>query len=339
MKKTKIILICVVAAAVVAAAALFIAWRYATATFGGDESVRVNIPAGTDAAGVRALLRERLGDYYGGKVAVLWDRQGGTAAKAHGSYVVEPGTEAIRLARTIMAGRQTPVKLTYNNLRTFDQLAARVDAVLELDSASFVAACDSILAPAGFAPEEYTAAFLPDTYEFYWTADASDVVSKLLATRTRFWNDERRAKAAELGLTPVQVATIASIVEEETNKADERPKVARLYMNRLAKGMALQADPTVKFAIGDFSIRRLTGKHLAVQSPYNTYKVNGLPPGPIRMPEAATLDAVLNAPEHNYIYMCAKSDFSGYHDFAENYDRHRINSARYHRALDRKGIK
>ena len=135
------------------------------------------------------------------------------------------------------------------------------------------------------------------------------------------------------------MATIASIVEEETNKADERPKVARLYMNRLAKGMALQADPTVKFAIGDFSIRRLTGKHLAVQSPYNTYKVNGLPPGPIRMPEAATLDAVLNAPEHNYIYMCAKSDFSGYHDFAENYDRHRINSARYHRALDRKGIK
>lgn len=340
MKKIKIILISIGVLLVIAGGALFLAWRYATSPFGGDGPVRVNIPSGTDAVGVRAILEEGLGASYGGKVATLWERQGGDAAAAHGSYVVEPGAEAIRVSRAILAGRQTPVRLTYNNIRTFGQLAARVGDVLELDSASFAAACDSLLPAAGYkAEDEYAAAFLPDTYEFYWTAQANAVVEKLLANSERFWNAERRQKAEELGLTPVEAATLASIVEEETNKADERPKVARLYLNRLAKGMQLQADPTVKFAVGDFSLRRLTGKHLAIESPYNTYKIKGLPPGPIRVAEASTIDAVLNAPEHKYLYMCAKSDFSGYHDFAETYDRHRINSARYHMALDRKGIR
>ena len=322
------------------AGVLFVAWRYATAPFGGEEAVRVNIPSGADAQAVRDILQEKLGDSYGGKVATLWERQGGGAAKAHGSYMVAPGEQAIRVSRAIMAGRQTPVRLTYNNLRTLGQLAARVAEVLECDSASFVAACDSILPEAGFArPEQYTAAFLPDTYEFYWTAAAPDVVSKLLTTRSAFWNDDRRAKAAKLGLSPVEVATLASIVEEETNKADERPKVARLYLNRLARNMQLQADPTVKFAIGDFSLRRIGASHLSVDSPYNTYRVTGLPPGPIRVAEASTIDAVLDAPQHNYLYMCAKSDFSGYHDFAETYNRHRINAARYHMALERRGVK
>lgn len=340
MKKIKIILISVAVLLVVAGGALFLAWRYATSPFGGDEPVRVNIPAGTDAAGVRAVLEEGLGSSFGGKVATLWERQGGSPAVAHGSYLVEPGSEAIRVSRAIMAGRQTPVRLTYNNIRTFGQLAARVGDVLELDSASFAAACDTLLPPAGFSgKEQYAAAFLPDTYEFYWTVEPGVVVAKLLDHSGKFWNAERRKKAEELGLSPVDVATVASIVEEETNKADERPKVARLYLNRIAKGMQLQADPTVKFAVGDFSLRRLTGKHLAIESPYNTYKVKGLPPGPIRVVEASTIDAVLNASEHKYLYMCAKSDFSGYHDFAETYDRHRINSARYHMALNRKGIR
>ena len=320
------------------AGVLFVAWRYAMAPFGGEEAVRVNIPSGADAQAVRAILKERLGNSYGGKVATLWERQGGVAAKAHGSYVVAPGEQAIRVSRAIMAGRQTPVRLTYNNLRTLGQLAARVAEVLECDSASFVAACDSILPEAGFRhTEQYPAAFLPDTYD--WTTDAADVVSKLLATRSSFWNDTRRAKASELGLTPVEVATLASIVEEETNKTDERPKVARLYLNRLARNMQLQADPTVKFAIGDFSLRRIGASHLSVDSPYNTYRVTGLPPGPIRVAEASTIDAVLDAPQHNYLYMCAKSDFSGYHDFAETYNRHRINAARYHMALERRGVK
>ncbi|MDE6564534.1 MAG: endolytic transglycosylase MltG [Muribaculaceae bacterium] len=340
MKKIKIILISIAVLLVVAGGALFLAWRYATSSFDGEAPVRVNIPSGTDAPGVRAVLEDALGASFGGKVATLWERQGGNADMAHGSYLVEPGSEAIRVSRAILAGRQTPIRLTYNNIRTFGQLAARVGDVLELDSASFVAACDTLLPPAGYsAREQYAAAFLPDTYEFYWTVEPGVAVAKLLDHSKKFWNEERRKKAEELGLSPIDVATVASIVEEETNKADERPKVARLYLNRIAKGMPLQADPTVKFAVGDFSLKRLTGKHLAIESPYNTYKVKGLPPGPIRVVEASTIDAVLNAPEHKYLYMCAKSDFSGYHDFAETYDRHRINSARYHMALNRKGIR
>jgi len=155
----------------------------------------------------------------------------------------------------------------------------------------------------------------------------------------KFWTDERKAQATSQGITPDQAVTLASIVEEETSKADERGKVARLYLNRLQHGMRLQADPTVKFALGDFSIRRLSVAMTQVQSPYNTYRVNGLPPGPIRLPEKATVDAVLTAPQHDYIYMCAKEDFSGYHNFATDYTTHMANARRYQAALNARGIK
>lgn len=337
--KTKITITLCGVVLVAIAIGLICVWRYVSAPFEGAESVRVNIPATTDATTVRGILTEALGDSYGSKVATIWNKRRTDGAAVHGSFVVEPGTPAYRFARALVRGHQTPVRLTFNNLRTIGQLAARVGSVLEADSAAFMQACDSILPAAGFSKPTYAAAFLPDSYEFYWTADPATVVEKLNGYTRRFWNDERTAKAVALGLTPAQVATIASIVEEETNKADERPTVARLYMNRLAKNMPLQADPTVKFAIGDFSLRRITGKHLTVDSPYNTYRNTGLPPGPIRIAEGATLDAVLNAPENNYLYMCAKSNFSGYHDFTDSYDRHRINAARYHRALTNRGIK
>lgn len=165
------------------------------------------------------------------------------------------------------------------------------------------------------------------------------MISVLSDHRNSFWNDSRRAKAGALGLSPEEVHTLASIVEEESNKADERPVIARLYLNRLAKHMPLQADPTVKFAVGDFGLRRITHDQIVYDSPYNTYIYQGLPPGPIRIVEGKTIDAVLDAPEHDYLYMCAKSDFSGYHDFTDNYARHRINAARYHRALSARGIK
>lgn len=165
------------------------------------------------------------------------------------------------------------------------------------------------------------------------------MIHTLAGYRSKFWNEERKAKAKALGLSPEEVHTIASIVEEETNKRDEQPKVARLYINRLEKGMELQSDPTLKFASGNFAARRITGPLLKTESPYNTYRNKGLPPGPIRIAEAATLDAVLSAPKHNYLYMCAKADFSGYHEFATDYARHRINAARYHRALDARGIR
>ncbi|MDE7125694.1 MAG: endolytic transglycosylase MltG, partial [Muribaculaceae bacterium] len=173
----------------------------------------------------------------------------------------------------------------------------------------------------------------------YWTASPAAIVENLVDVRDRFWNDSRSAKARAIGLTPAQVATVASIVEEETAKADERPLVARLYLNRLEKGMPLQADPTVKFSLGEFGLRRITGAHLKVESPYNTYKYKGLPPGPIRIADRSAIDDVLDAPRHNYIYMCAKEDFSGYHNFATDYASHANNARRYRQALDRRGIK
>lgn len=288
---------------------------------------------------VRDSLRNALGDSEGNKVYALWRLQGGEAARAHGAYRVDPGQSVVRTARRIKTGSQTPVKVSFNNLRTLDQLAERVCDVLECEPDSFMAACRDLLPQAGFGTHEFPAAFLPDTYEFYWTAGGHEIVRRLLEYRNRFWNDDRRAKAKALGLSPVQVATLASIVEEETNNTAERPMVARLYLNRLDRGMKLQADPTVKFATGDFALKRIRNGHLSVNSPFNTYLNHGLPPGPIRVSAAATIDAVLNAPHHDFLYMCAKEDFSGTHNFAENYSDHLINARRYQAALDRRNIK
>lgn len=323
--------------ALAAATALFLRFTvFATYEY---ELTRVEIRAGASADDVAEALTDALGKSFGKKVDLLWKLQGGKAAIAHGSYEVMPGMTALKLSRNILHGRQTPVRLTFNNMRLPSELAARTASVMEFDSAAFMAAADSILPARGFSRPMYQAAFLPDTYEFYWTASPATVINSFVDHRERFWNEERKNKAKKLGLTPSEVHTIASIVEEETNKRDERPKVARLYINRLHKGMELQSDPTLKYAAGNFTARRITGALLKTDSPYNTYKNKGLPPGPIRIAEPSAIDAVLDAPQHNYLYMCAKADFSGYHEFASDYARHRINAARYHRALDARGIK
>lgn len=322
--------------ALIAAGAAFGVWHiYMHAEYSGPDT-GIYIPAGATEAAVRDSLSAFGG--FGKKVYRLWALQDGTPERAHGHYAVADGDRAFDIARRMATGRQTPLRVTFNNLRTFGQLENLLGRRLEADSAAFAACADTLLAGRGFAREEFAAAVLPDTYEFYWTASPERVLTVLADHGAAFWTPDRMAKAEALGLTPAQVATVASIVEEETNKADERGKVARLYLNRLGRNMPLQADPTVKFALGDFGLRRITGQHLAVQSPYNTYVNPGLPPGPIRIAEASTLDAVLDAPAHNYLYMCAKPDFSGYHDFATTYDRHRINAARYHRALTARGL-
>lgn len=315
-----------------------IAYFYVFARYQGENPVRVSIPAGADVAAVDSIVENALGSSFGGKVMTMWKLQDGSPRLSHGSYLIKPGDEAVRVARRIAKGWQTPVRLTTACFRTRDDLAARVADVLEFDSRAFLNAADSIIALNGFEPRMMTAAFIPDTYEFYWTTSPDKVVDKMLAHRNAFWNSERRQKAEALGLTPVQVHTLASIANAETAQRDELGKVARLYLNRLNKNMLLQADPTVVFAGGDFSVRRVTRQMLDVESPYNTYKHRGLPPGPIGMVETYMIDSVLDSKPHNYLYMCAKSDFSGYHDFAETYDRHRINAARYHRALDSRGI-
>jgi UPF0755 protein len=187
-------------------------------------------------------------------------------------------------------------------------------------------------------PGTAMAIIVPDTYEFFWNTDADKVLKKIYKNYNRFWNKQRKQKAANQGITPLQAIVVASIVDEETNMSSDKPKIASVYLNRIKKGMPLQADPTVKFAIGDFAIKRVTSAMLQINSPYNTYKYPGLPPGPICTPSMGSINAVLDAPRTSYLYFCAKADFSGYSAFASNYNEQINNANAYRRALDARGI-
>lgn len=326
-------------AVLIAAAAAIGIHSYLHTPFRGEDTW-IYLPQGTTREALSDTLQSRLGHATASRVARIYSLAAKDSAEIHGAYLIPHGTAAIDIARRIVNRRQTPIRLTFNNVRTLDQLAVRLADQMEFSPQQFLAACDSVLPAAGFRGiEEYPAAFLPDTYEFYWTTPAKSTVSRLLDHRNNFWTDERHAKAGKLGLTPVQVATVASIAEEETNDRTERGTVARLYLNRLDRGMKLQADPTVKFATGDFALRRILGKHLKTPSAYNTYLNPGLPPGPIRIPAAATLQSVLDAPVHDYLFMCAKDDFSGTHNFARDFATHRQNARRYQAALNARKIK
>ena len=308
-------------------------------SYPGEDPVWVLIPHGADESAIRDSLRLNLGANYGETVYEIWSLIKGTESKAVGAYRIVNGDKVLDIARRLKIGDQTPITLTFNNIRLFNELPPRIAGSFDFTATEFQNACDTMLVSHGFNKANFIGAFLPDTYQFYWSAKPQKVVGRLLDYYDKFWTPERKNKAEAIGLTPQQVAVLASIVEEETAQSDERGTVARLYLNRLQRGMKLQADPTVKYAVGDFSLRRILNTHLAVQSPYNTYQEAGFPPGPIRMPEKATIDAVLSAPKHNYLYMCAKEDFSGRHNFAATLEQHNANAQRYRAALDRRGIK
>lgn len=335
MKKKKGRRTLAIAAVALVAAAVGLWWVFGvTRGYDGERAAWVMIPGGAADSQVVDSLRGSLGDRFGAKVASLLD---GNAVR--GAYRVEPGEPAWRVARKIGKGRQTPVRLTFNNLRTLDQLAGVIAGKMEFSPEEFLAAADSLCRARRLSAAALPALFIPDTYEAYWTDSPAEVVAMLDRYSNRFWNDNRLGKAETLGLSPLEVATLASIVEEESNSAEERPLIARLYLNRLKRGMPLQADPTVKFACGDFAARRVTAAMLGTPSPYNTYRVKGLTPGPIRIPSKQGIDAVLDAPDHDWIYMCAKADFSGRHAFASDFATHTRNAAAYRRALDQRGIK
>ncbi len=257
-----------------------------------------------------------------------------------GRYAVFPTDNMLDIYLRISRGRQTPVNLSFNNIRTREQLARRIGNQLMIDSAEIATLLfDSIYcAGRGYTPMTIISMFIPNTYEMYWNINADNFFSRMQKEYDKFWNKERVNKAKQIGFTPEQVITLASIVEEETNNNAEKPIVAGLYINRLHRGMPLQADPTIKFALQDFSLKRIYDKHLHIDSPYNTYKYSGLPPGPIRIPSAKSIDSVLNYVRHNYIYMCAKEDFSGTHNFASTFSEHQKNAQKYRRALNNRKI-
>lgn len=258
-----------------------------------------------------------------------------------GAYRFSQSDNCLTVYRRLKSGAQTPVNLTLPSVRTVGKLLKTVSHQLMTDSSNLARLLmDSIYcAQIGYSTETLPCLFIPNTYEVYWTMTPEAFVKRMQKEHDRFWNEERKAKAQSIGLTPEEVVTLASIVEEETANNAEKPMVAGLYMNRLHAEMPLQADPTVKFALQDFGLRRILHAHLETESPYNTYKHTGLPPGPIRIPSIQGIESVLNYTRHDYLYMCAKEDFSGTHNFAATFTQHLANARKYQQELNRRKIK
>lgn len=257
-----------------------------------------------------------------------------------GRYEIKDGMTMVDVIRMLRSGNQSAVNLTFNNMRTKENIAGRISQQLMMDSISLLNSLNdsSIASELGFDDVSLVSMFIPNTYQVFWDTDVDSFLKRMKREYNNFWNEGRMKKADAIGLTPLQVSVLASIVEEEATYADEYPIVAGLYINRLKRGMRLEADPTVKFAVGDFALRRILFRHLEIESPYNTYKVDGLPPGPIRVPSVAAIDATLSPSSHKYIFMCAKDDLSGRHNFAITHAEHSRNAAKYQRALNEKGI-
>lgn len=283
------------------------------------------IASSHSVAGFRTLARH---SGYGSKIRT-------------GRYAIQPGEKGFTVFRHLRNGQQTPLSLTIPESRTMEKLAGSLSHKLMLDSATIVKALtdSSFCRKYGYDTATIAALFVPDTYDIYWNVSIDGLIERMQKEHDRFWNEERTAKAKAMNMTPVEVCTLASIIDEETANNGEKPMIAGMYYNRLKTEMPLQADPTIKFALKDFGLRRIYHKLLATDSPYNTYKNTGLPPGPIKIASIAGIDAVLNHVDHDFLYMCAKEDFSGTHNFARTYEEHLRNAARYTKALNERGIK
>jgi UPF0755 protein len=259
-----------------------------------------------------------------------------------GKYELKSGMSNESLINHLRAGNgRLEVKVTFNNVRTIEELAGRFSRYLEPDSLQLIRYFKSpeVMAKYGLTQRTFITLFIPNTYKFDWATSSEDIVKRMAAEYKAFWTEERKQKAAKIGLSQSEVVVLASIVQaEQRTRNDERPRIAGLYLNRIRKGMKLQSDPTVIYAVGDFSINRVLNGHLQKESPYNTYLYAGLPPGPILVPDISAVDAVLNAEKNDYIFMCAKEDFSGYHNFATNLTMHNIYAKRYRDALNKRKI-
>ena len=259
-----------------------------------------------------------------------------------GNYSLKKGMSNRSLLVKLRGGLQTPVPFILNKVTFKEDLAGLVGNSLEIDSLTMINFLTSNdedgYKKHGFNEDNIMTAFIPNTYELYWNMNFDAFVERMIKEKKSFWNESRTKKAEKIGLTPDEVFVLASIIEKEFKHTDEIGKIARVYINRLNINMALQADPTLLFAIHDFSIRRVLNIHKEIESPYNTYKYPGLPPGPICLPSVTTINAVLDAPEHNYLYFCAKPDFSGYHNFASTLSKHNENARIYQQALNQKKI-
>ena len=258
-----------------------------------------------------------------------------------GRYAVVSGTNNYDLLKTLRNGQQEPVRITFNNIRLKEDLSDKLSEQLMITSQDLNALLNdaSFCASLGFTPVTIKSMFIPNTYEVYWNISAGKLIERMKREYDAFWTENRRDQAQKIRLTPLDVSILASIIEEESAMTDEYPVIAGLYINRLHRGIPLQADPTIKYALGNFAIQRVLNEHLQIDSPYNTYLYTGLPPGPLRIPSLKGLESVLNYQKHNYLYMCAKEDFSGRHNFAVTLSEHNRNAERYRAELNRRGIR
>jgi UPF0755 protein len=268
------------------------------------------------------------------------EKKGYPSGVKPGRYKITDGMSNNDLVNMLRSGRQDPVMVVFNNVRTLGELAGKAARYLESDSTDFASFLTQPELPVryGFDDHDFTTMFIPNTYEFYWTDRPEVFVNRMQQEYQKFWKGERDRKAGKIGMSRAEVVTLASIVDEETLFDDENRRVAGLYLNRLEKGIPLQADPTLKFALGDFERQRILNEDKKIDSPYNTYKFRGLPPGPISIPSVSAIESVLDYEKHRYLYMCARSDFSGYHAFARTLSEHNRNAREYQRELNKRRI-
>jgi UPF0755 protein len=308
---------------------------------GNQESVLIYIPTDSDFETVTEILLRDAGLQSANDFRMTAKQKNYIDNIRPGRYRIVNQMSNNTLVNLLRSGRQEPVRLVFNNVRTFSDLAGKVAPQLEFSEDSLLSLLnkDSVALSYGFTPQEFPVMFIPNTYEVFWNISPEKFLDRMHNEYKSFWTDERLDKASRINLTAIEVSILASIVLSETIKRDEMGRVAGVYINRLNRGMKLEADPTVKFAVGDYELKRILFRHLETDSPYNTYKYPGLPPGPIYFPDTYVIDAVLNYEKHDYLFMCAKDDFSGYHAFAKTHAEHSRNAARYHAALNRAGIR
>lgn len=308
----------------------------------GREDVEFYIPTGTDYRGVGdKLLKQKL---IRNAEAFHWvaEQMNYPRHVRPGRYILKDGMSTRELVTMLRSGRQAPLRFTFVKFRTKEQLAEYVDEKLEMRAGELLALLNDAAfldKHNGLKPETALGIFIPNTYEIYWNVTPTEFFERMYKEYQAFWSDMRNGQRQKIGLNRIEVMTLASILEEETNRNDEKARMAGVLLNRIRNKWPLQADPTVKYAVGDFSLRRITYEHLQVQSPYNTYANPGLPPGPICTPSIPSIDAVLNPERHDYMYYCAKLDGSGYHHFSRTNAEHEQYADQYRAQLDQRGVR
>jgi UPF0755 protein len=339
-RRRTIYLLSILALVIISCAAMFFRIIYGLNIRTGSNNINLYIPTGSTYEQVIDSINSKISIKYPGAFKMLAKKKKYTSNIKPGKYAINGSVNYIELLNMLRSGRQTPVKVTFNHIRTLSDLAGRIGKQIEADSSHIIGFLNdnANYQEDGFTRENIISIFIPDTYEFYWNTSAERFYSRMLKEYQTFWNNERLSKAKEKMLTTVEVSILASIIDDEVAKADEKPRIAGVYLNRLKKGIPLQACPTIKFALNDFTITRVLYKYLKVDSPYNTYRYTGFPPGPIGCPTIEGLESVLNAEKHDYLFFAARTDFSGYHNFSRTLAEHNRYAALYQKELDKRKI-